>query len=307
MFKLVPRTVNRLLLLLTMVLVLRAVLSFAGDQGGDPVTLIDKYHKFEESLAKTSPGIQVHLYSDIQKNSSSADIYGIFDHPFDIVEKALSEPSEWCEIVLPHINIRACTSSNTGSNWLLTLYNVTKYYQPIEEATQLKYSYYLLARRPDYMDILFRADDGPFHSHDHRLKIEAMPIGQDKTFVHLSYSYRYGTFSYMTMKSYFGLFGGKRVGFSTTGVDSKGGPVYVSGLKGAVERNVMRYYLAVEAYLDTLKYPAEQRFEKRISHWYDLTARFKRQLFEMEKKEYLDYKRRDIKNQMLLQNAYKPQ
>ena len=40
----------------------------------------------------------------------------------------------------------------------------------------------------------------------------------------------------------------------------------------------LRYYLAILAYLDTLKIPAEQRFEKRISQWYALTGRYKRSI-----------------------------
>ncbi len=58
----------------------------------------------------------------------------------------------------------------------------------------------------------------------------------------------------------------------------------VGGLRGAVESNVLRYYLAILAYMDTLKIPVEQRFEKRISQWYDLTARYKRQLFDARPK-----------------------
>ena len=46
----------------------------------------------------------------------------------------------------------------------------------------------------------------------------------------------------------------------------------------------------------------QQRFEKRLSEWYDLTARYKRQLFEMEKEDYLTRKRQDQKNQLKLQS-----
>ena len=105
------------------------------------------------------------------------------------------------------------------------------------------------------------------------------------------------------MKSYFSLFGGGRVGFSVIGTGRDGSPVYVGGLRGAIEGNVLRYYLTILAYMDTLKIPVDQRFEKRISQWYDLTARYKRQLFEMEKEAYLTYKRQDRESQLILQEA----
>jgi hypothetical protein len=75
----------------------------------------------------------------------------------------------------------------------------------------------------------------------------------------------------------------------------------VGGLGGAIERNVVRYYLAILVY--TLKIPVEQRFEKWIGQWYDLTARYKRQLFIIDKEKYLIYKRQDHKNQLMLKGV----
>jgi hypothetical protein len=39
----------------------------------------------------------------------------------------------------------------------------------------------------------------------------------------------------------------------------------------------------------------------RISEWYDLTSRYRKQLFELEKKEYLTFKTSEHKNQETLQ------
>ena len=99
------------------------------------------------------------------------------------------------------------------------------------------------------------------------------------------------------------LFGGSKIGFSVTGTDSNGNPVYVDGLRGTVERDIACYYLAILAYMDTLKIPDEQRFEKRISRWYDLTDHFKKQLLEMEKEKYLTHKRQSRESQQRLQEA----
>jgi hypothetical protein len=53
--------------------------------------------------------------------------------------------------------------------------------------------------------------------------------------------------------------------------------------------------------MDTLIMPPDQRFEKQISRWFDLTALFPRQLHELDKGEYLANKRREHSNQLLLQ------
>jgi len=57
--------------------------------------------------------------------------------------------------------------------------------------------------------------------------------------------------------------------------------------------------------MDTLKVPAVQRFEKRISRWYDLASRYKKQLIEMDKEEYLTAKRRDRAASLMLQAELK--
>jgi hypothetical protein len=167
----------------------------------------------------------------------------------------------------------------------------------------MNFEYRVIAQQPGFFAISLAARKGPFRTKDHQFGLEAIPLDEDRTFIHLRYSYRYSSLGNFLMKSYFSLFGGGRIGFSVIGMDSGGNPVYVGGLRGAVESNVLRYYLTILAYMDSLKIPVEQRFEKRMSQWYDLTARYKRQLFEMEREEYLTYKRQDQESQLILQGA----
>jgi hypothetical protein len=103
------------------------------------------------------------------------------------------------------------------------------------------------------------------------------------------------------IKTYFATIGRDKRGFSIIATAKNGDPVYLGGARGAVERNAVRYYLAIQAYMDTLRIPLNQRFEKRNSRWYDLTARFPRQLYELDKGEYLANKRREHANQLMLQ------
>ncbi len=70
-----------------------------------------------------------------------------------------------------------------------------------------------------------------------------------------------------------------------------------------IERNAVRYHLAVKAYLDTLGVSEPQRFERRLEHWFELTSGYRTQLFEMERDEYLRCKRQEGANQLRLQEA----
>ena len=262
-------------------------------------SLNDKYRKVEKELGESPFAVPFSIASFVSKTASHVDIYGTIQYPLAMVQNELLVPTNWCEILLPHINVRACTYKKANGTWLLNIYNVNKFSDPLEDAYQMKFEYRVSALQARYFDISLTAHDGPFHTMDHQFELEAIPLDEDTTFIHLRYSYGYSSLSYMLMK----LFGGSKTGFSVTGTDSNGNPVYVDGLRGSVERNVVCYYLAILAYLDTRTIPAEQRFEKRISQWYDLAGRYKKQLGEMEKKDYLTYKRRDLKSQQKLQET----
>ena len=75
-----------------------------------------------------------------------------------------------------------------------------------------------------------------------------------------------------------------KVGFTVTGKTKEGQPVYINGVRGMVERNAMRYYLAIEAYFGAMSAPtAQQQQEKRLHDWFALTEEHPRQLHEMER------------------------
>jgi len=265
-------------------------------------SLIDKYHQIEKELKKSSSAIPFYLESSMSQNGSHVDIYGTIKYPFDIVKNGLQLPTNWCDIVLLHTEVRACTYKKVNDTWLLTLYNVKKFQDPLGDAYQMKFEY-RITQQLGFFAISLSAPEGPFSTKDHQIGLEVLPLDEGRTFIHLRYSLRYSPLGYFLMKSYFLIFGGGRIGFSVIGTDRDGNSVYVGGLRGAIESDVLRYYLAILAYMDTLKIPIEQRFEKRISQWYDLTTRYKRQLFKMEKEEYLTYKRQDQESQLILQEA----
>jgi len=271
--------------------------------GDDPLpvgreSLIDKYHKIEKELEKSTFAVPFHIESSVTQKASHVDIYGTINYPFGLVKNEFLVPPNWCEIVLPHPGVKACTYKKMDDRWLLNIYNVDKLSKPLEDAYQMKFVYRVSELQPAFFDVALTAPEGPVHTKKHEFGLEATPLDEGSTFIHLRYSYRYSPLAYLIMK----IFGGSKSGFSVTGTDSDGNPVYVDGLRGSVERDVACHYLAILAYLDTLKIPAEQRYEKRISQWYYLAALYKKQLLEMEEGEYLTYKRQARESQQKLQS-----
>jgi hypothetical protein len=135
------------------------------------------------------------------------------------------------------------------------------------------------------------------------MRFEAIPLDGGKTFVHVGYAYSDSPALRLAAKVYFATIGGGKVGFTVTGTDSSGKPVYIGGPRGAIERNAVRYYFAIQAYMNTLRHAEKDRFSMRISEWYDLANRYREQLFELEKSDYLEFKTKERMQQVILQTA----
>jgi hypothetical protein len=113
----------------------------------------------------------------------------------------------------------------------------------------------------------------------------------------MGYAYGYGTAARIAMKAYLATVGSGKVGFSVVGKDEEGKPQYVGGVLGVVERNTMRYYLAIDAYLDSLALPAGEQQDKRLRDWFAATERYARQLHELNENEYLTMKKSEVARQ----------
>ena len=87
------------------------------------------------------------------------------------------------------------------------------------------------------------------------------------------------------------------------GSKTNGQPIYVGSMRGAVERNTMRYYLAIEAYLGALSAPPQEQLEKRLRDWYAGSERYPVQLHELERDQYLAMKRKEVRRRASLDAA----
>jgi hypothetical protein len=59
----------------------------------------------------------------------------------------------------------------------------------------------------------------------------------------------------------------------------------------------MRYYLAIDTYLDTFDATPREQLDRRLRQWFAATEQYPRQLHEVDEPEYLDMKRKEIDRQ----------
>lgn len=286
---------------LALALVSFSATGWGAEPGSDAErTILAKYSSIKEKLEKNQFGAPIYLESTDSEGKVRVDMYGVVPHPFETAREALQSPESWCDITSLHINIKACTFKTSTKPQQVTLYSGRKYYQPPSDAYPLKFSFAVVSQTPRLLEVRLEAEEGPFRTRDHRIALQAVPLGGATTLLHFSYTYSQGSVARMAINGYFSTLGRGKVGFSEAA--EKGGEQHlVEGVRGAVERNTMRYYLALQTYLDTLKYPENQRFEQRISRWYDLTAKYPRQLKENDKSSYLAAKRMERNRQLELQ------
>jgi len=280
-----------------------ATASAAGTPRHGRDLLLDTYHRNKAKLETSSFGLPLYLVSSEKDDRVHVDVYGTFDYPFDRVASMLKVRANGCDIVALHLNVKACTYREQPGDRLLTFYIGRKVYQPPEDTRQVNYDYRIVSQQPGYLDIILSAETGPFGTKDHRMRFEALPLDGEKTFVHVSYEYSDSVALRLAAKAYFATLGRGKVGFTVTGKDGNGKDIYIGGPRGSIERNAVRYYFAIQTFMNTLHYPEERRFNMRINEWYDLTSRYRNQLYELDKKDYLSFKTKEHKNQLTLQQA----
>ena len=223
----------------------------------------------------------------------AGEMYALLEHPFSTVSAALTTPGHWCDILSLHLNTKFCQASTTPQATVLNVSIGKKYDQPVDEAYRVEFAYQVAVKTANYLQVKLNAEQGPISTRDYNIMLEAIPLTKGRTFLYLGYSYGYGFAGRLAMKAYLGTVGSGKVGFTIVDKKPDGQPVYINGMRGAVERNTMRYYLAIEAFLGALSAPPQAQLEKRLRDWFTASERYPRQLHEMEQNVYLDMKRKE--------------
>jgi hypothetical protein len=261
--------------------------------GGNAEFLKARYAELGPSLERNAFGRPIHLQSNDSGRAQQGEVYGVVDYPFAVVERGLGEAPSWCDVLILPYNTKHCHADGAGPATTLTLRIGRKADQAPEDAHPIKFRYNVQSLAADYLRVALEAAEGPLGTRDYSIVLEATPIDARRTFIHLAYAYGFSALSKLAMQAYLATAGAKKVGFTVAGRDGHGNPVYVGGMLGATERNTMRYFLAIDAYLGSLSAPESQRVEKRLNDWYVAAGKYPRQLSEMERGEYLAMKRRE--------------
>lgn len=269
----------------------------------DAASLRARYDALDKKLAHNQFQRPIYLESSEDSGQLKGDVFAVMEQPYTVVGPALKRMDHWCDILILHLNVKSCLVSPHKAGDTLSLRVGRKFDRPLKDAYRFEFLYDVVTDTTDYLQVLLHADDGPLDTRGYRIVLEVMKLDAERSFLHLSYALDYGIVSRVAMQGYLATIGRDKVGFSIVGSQADGQPVYLRGMRGVIERNTMRYYVAIEAYLDALSAPAPEQIERRLNAWFAGIERYPVQLHELERDEYLGMKRKEIQRQQAGENG----
>lgn len=271
-----------------------------------PLAQADDREQWLGAIAESPFAEPIAVTSTLTEDLVEGAVHARLAYPFAQVAADLEELPVWCEITFLHLNIKSCVYRAEGdpAEGSLMLYAGRKRYQEPQDAEMIDLSRRVTWTEEDRLRIELEGERGPYGTRDYAIAVQLAPH-DDGTLVKLEYSLRFGAFARFASRVYLATAGRERVGFTVVDYDNDE-PEFIRGLEGMIERNVMRFYLALEAWLDTRERPEQEQPMARLERWFDLTEEFPRQLRELDRETYLEQKLREYANQQELQQGPPP-
>lgn len=244
------------------------------------------------ALAASPFGRPLTIESRESRGSLSGKVLVEIDQPLARVAATLKDPAAWCEVMLLTPNIVACRAGGSVDSQSLAVRLSRRFDQPVKDAYAATFSFHVQADTPDYAYLVLAADKGPVGTRDYRFDVEALSLDASRTVLRMVYAYSYGLTARLATQAYLSTKGSDKIGFSTE-TDKKSGERHpVGGLRGSVERNAMRYYLAIEARAAQASGgDAGSRFDRSLDQWIAAIGRYQKQLGEDDVEAYRKAKR----------------
>jgi len=239
----------------------------------------------------------IYLRSTESADRMQGEVHALIDEPFEQVRQQLSKAAQWCDVLILHINVKYCRAQRTAAGEELVSGVGRKFDQPLAEVHWVRFGFRVVSDRSDHLLTELRSPTGPLGTHDYRMSVEAVPHTSGQSLLRMTYSYGYGTAARWAMKTYLATLGRDKRGFSVVGKTATGQPITVGGVRGVVERNTLRYYLALQSHLQTHDAPGGNATQLGLQTWFNATERYAEQLHEMDGPDYIAMKLKEIQRQ----------
>ena len=271
----------------------------AGALAAEPAAdaLRTRFAALRDSGSATLLDRAVYLQSRAQSERMQGEVYAIVDRPFGDVRGELVRAAPWCGILILHLNVKYCRVTREASGEVLVAGVGRKFDQPLDGVHWTRFAFTAPSAGDDHLHVELRAPTGPLNTSDYRIAVESVPLGAGQSLLHMRYAWSFGLAAKWAMEAYLATLGRGKAGLSVVGHKPDGQPVHSSGMRGVIERNTMRYYLAIDAYLASRPLPAAEQFPRSLQLWFNGTERYAEQLHEIDRDDYVAMKLREVRRQ----------
>ena len=260
----------------------------------DARSLVDSWAAVRERLYGGPFGRPLLVTSQEESSNVRGDVHAVIDQPLEAILPALRSPTRWCDILLLHLNVKDCKSRGSEANAVISMAVGRRHDQALESAQRIDFVFHVASNAADHLAATMSAETGPFGTRNYRISVGAVAIDAKRSYLHFAYSYSLGAVARLSLQTYLATVGSSKVGFTVVERDAEGRPVYIDGLRGIIERNAMRYFLAIEVALKGGPPSSPDQTLAQVRAWFDGTERYARQLHELTRDEYVAMKLKEI-------------
>jgi hypothetical protein len=255
--------------------------------------LVTRLRELERGAARPlAPGL--YLQSSEDSSRARGEVLARLDLPFPAAASALGAAESWCAMLMLHPNIKQCLPLRGVGGTVLDLVMSPQRDGLFAQEHPLQLALAVRDTDPGRLDVELFAERGPLGTRDYRIAIAMAPLDTASTVLRLVYSSAFTPAGLWMAQAYVNSVARHRIGFTVVDTDNQGRPVHVRGVRGAVERNTMRFHLAVQSWLAVQSRPPAERVPAAIEAWFDASERHAAQLHEVERAEYVARKRADF-------------
>jgi hypothetical protein len=239
--------------------------------------------------AALAPGL--YLQSTVADLRAQGQVLARLPLPLAEVRAALRSPRSWCLLLMLHPNVGECEVRAVGQGPpTLQMLMGQQRVAVIGSTHRLSLAWSLQRDDDSGLSLDLTAEQGPMGTRDYRIGARIEALDATHSALELQYSSAFSRAGLWLAELYVSTAGRQRIGFTVEGQDANGQPVHVRGLRGSVERNTMRFHLAVQSWLGVQSLPAAQRIPRAIDAWWQSSEPHAAQLHEVEREEYVQMK-----------------
>ena len=257
---------------------------------------MERYYDIEETLLRSPMLRPLEISSQETAEHLSGEIFATVKFDMNTINSATNGSERWCEVMLLLSNCQSCIASTGNEND--TLHIVINSSKTIESsrATATEFKLRVQSATNNYLDIALIGSAGPAGTRNINLRIQAIPLSDTNSFVHLQYSYDTQWLGRLAMQTYLQTSGRGKLGFTSENNENFRA-TYIGGARGVIERNTMRYFLGFECALLSNTQQVPERFSSMAKCWYEQVEKYPTQLHEIQRTEYLDMKAEEYRRQ----------